>query len=231
MFAPGMPRTTPGTVRVRLTKFRPFSGSVWICSSLTVVPSSEDEVWTSGEAPVTVIDSWTAPISRRMLTRNFWSTPNATSGTVTVLKPESSAFTVYLPVGNEGTVYSPFESVTTIRVRPVPVFVSVTEAPGMTAPDESVMTPMMVPVTACAASERGSRLAAMIRPMTTLFTFDLHARASRRDAIDGCPRVHSSKIDGNRACDGDTTSAIPLPGQLRRHAVDRPGYIDRRHHL
>src|SRR5439155_339686 len=87
MFAPGMPRTTPGTVRVRLTKFRPFSGSVWICSSLTVVPSSDDEVWTSGEAPVT----------------------------------------------------------------------------------------------ACAASEPGSRLAAMIRPSTALFTFVLHAPASRRD--------------------------------------------------
>ena len=27
MFAPGMPRRTPGTVRVRLTKLRPLSGS------------------------------------------------------------------------------------------------------------------------------------------------------------------------------------------------------------
>ncbi len=63
MFAPGMPRTTPGTVRVRFTKFRPFSGSVLICSSWTVVPSSDEEICTSGEAPLTVTVSDTAPIS------------------------------------------------------------------------------------------------------------------------------------------------------------------------
>ena len=60
MFAPGMPRTTPGTVRVRLTKLRPLSGSCRICSSLTVVPSSDEDVCTSGEAPVTVMVSETA---------------------------------------------------------------------------------------------------------------------------------------------------------------------------
>jgi hypothetical protein len=69
MFAPGTPRTTPGTVRVRLTKLRPFNGSVLICSSETVVPSSDVEVWMSGDAPVTVTDSSTAPTSSFRLTR------------------------------------------------------------------------------------------------------------------------------------------------------------------
>ena len=48
MFPPGVPRRMPGTVRVRLTKLRPFRGSVLICSSTTVVPRSEDEVCRSG---------------------------------------------------------------------------------------------------------------------------------------------------------------------------------------
>ena len=50
MLAPGMPRSTPGTVRVRLTKLRPLSGSASICSLVTVVPSSDEEVCTSGDS-------------------------------------------------------------------------------------------------------------------------------------------------------------------------------------
>src|SRR5258708_857374 len=102
------------------------------------------------------------------------------SGTVMVLKPESSALTVYLPVGSDGAVYSPAASVVRERWNPVPVFVSVTVAPGMTAPVESVITPMIVPVTACAARLAGSRHAAIARPNRALFTFVLHAPAMRR---------------------------------------------------
>src|SRR5438132_14109709 len=67
---------------------------------------------------------------------------------VTFLNPVSSTSTVYLPVGICGAVYSPAESVVTVRVRPVAVCVSVTVAPGMTAPVVSVTVPRMVPVTA-----------------------------------------------------------------------------------
>src|SRR5439155_23334939 len=105
------------------------------------------------------------------------------SGLVTVLNPESSAFTEYVPVGSDGAVYSPFESVLTTRTRPVLVLVSVTVAPGITAPVESVISPMMVPVTACAASATGSNHAATTRPRTALFTFVLHAPATRRCTI------------------------------------------------
>ena len=71
MFAPGMPRSTPGTVRVRLTKLRPFSGSASICSLVTVVPSSDEDVWSSGAAASTLTDSVIAPTSslRSMRTR------------------------------------------------------------------------------------------------------------------------------------------------------------------
>src|SRR5207245_10873110 len=150
-----------GTVRVRLTKLRPLSGSVLICSSGTVVPSSDDDVCTSGEAPVTVIISLTAPTASLMLIRTCWSTPRSTSDNVTFLTPVSSAATEYLPVGSDGAVYSPLVSVVTVREIPVPVFVSVTVAPGTTAPESSVTTPRIVPVTACAASEAGIRHAAM----------------------------------------------------------------------
>ncbi len=58
-------------LRVRLTKLRPFSGRASICSLLTVVPSSDEEVWTSGVSAVMLTDSVIAPTSslRSMRTR------------------------------------------------------------------------------------------------------------------------------------------------------------------
>ena len=108
MLAPGIPRSTPGTVRVRLTKLRPLSGSASICSLVTVVPSSDEEVWTSGDSAWMVTDSESAPTSSLTSMRTRWSTPSSTSDMVTVLKPEISAATVYLPVGSDGAEYSPF---------------------------------------------------------------------------------------------------------------------------
>src|SRR5262245_7863315 len=187
MFAPGMPRTTPGTVLVRLTKLRPLSGSVLICSSWTVVPSSDVATCTSGEAAATVTVSATVPTSSRAFTRTFVSTVSSMSESVAVLNPGSSATILYLPVGSEGAVYSPAWSVTMVRVRPVPWFVSVTVAPGTAAPDVSVTVPRIVPVTAWAARPTGRRHSATTRPNTTLFTFFLHAPAERRGTIPWLP--------------------------------------------
>ena len=94
MLPPGVPRRMPGTVRVRLTKFRPLSGSVLICSSTTVVPSSEDEVWRSGVSAWISTTSVMAPSSRARSMRTFWSTPSCTLVFETFLKPVSSAVTV-----------------------------------------------------------------------------------------------------------------------------------------
>jgi hypothetical protein len=63
MFAPGMPRRTPGMVRVRLTKLRPLSGNASICAACTVVPSSEELVWSKGLVASTLTDSVIAPTS------------------------------------------------------------------------------------------------------------------------------------------------------------------------
>src|SRR5204862_1650584 len=110
------------------------------------------------------------------------------SASVTVLNPDSSALTWYLPVGRLGAVYSPAESLTTVRVNPVPELVSVMVAPGMTAPVLSVTVPRMVPVTAWAASDADSRPTAMMRPNPILFTCVLHAPAERRRVQQLSPR-------------------------------------------
>src|SRR5262249_32966679 len=101
-----------------------------------------------------------------------------------------SATSRYLPVGRDGAVYSPTASVTIVRVRPVPRLVSVTVAPGTAAPVLSVTVPSTVPVTACAATGRGIRLATTTRPSTTLFTFALHAPPERRGAS---PTIQNQK--------------------------------------
>src|SRR6185369_5551092 len=106
---------------------------------------------------------------------------------VIVLNPDNSAATVYLPVGSDGAVYSPLVSATTTRVSPVLTFFNVTVVPGITAPELSVMVPRMVPVTACAASDAGSKPATSRRPSATLFTFSLHAPAERRGTVQQTP--------------------------------------------
>ena len=74
-------------MRVRLTKFRPLSGSASICEALTVVPSSDEEVCSSGVSAVTLTDSVMAPTSCLTLMRTRWSTPTSTFESATVLKP------------------------------------------------------------------------------------------------------------------------------------------------
>src|SRR4030095_14467201 len=76
---------------------------------------------------------------------------------VIFLNPDSSAVTVYLPVGSDGAAYSPELSVVTVRVNPVPVCVSVTVAPGTMEPVEATTLPRTVPVTAWARAAEGTR--------------------------------------------------------------------------
>ena len=75
-------------VRVRLTKLRPLSGSVLICSSTTVAPSSEEEVWRSGVSAWISTASVIAPSSSFRSMRTFWSTPRCTFVFEAFLKPD-----------------------------------------------------------------------------------------------------------------------------------------------
>ena len=168
MFAPGTGRSTPGIVRVKLTKLRPFSGRASICSFATVVPSSELLVWMSGVSAWMVTDSAICPTSSLRSTLTFWSTPTWTLARLTFLKPLSSAVTLYVPVGISGAVYSPLESESTLRVKPLSVFTRFTVAPGSAPPLESRTVPRIVPVTACAASGCGSSAATKAKPIATI---------------------------------------------------------------
>src|SRR5437899_1109369 len=52
----------------------------------------------------------------------------------------------YVPGGRLGALYAPASSVTRVREVPLSTFVIVTDAPGINAPDASVMLPRIRPV-------------------------------------------------------------------------------------
>ena len=94
MLAPGTGRSTPGIVRVRLTKLRPFSGNDSICSFWIVVPSSELLDWMSGVSAWIVTASVICPSSSFRSALTFWSTPRWTFARLVFLKPLISAVTL-----------------------------------------------------------------------------------------------------------------------------------------
>src|SRR6266436_5444237 len=55
----------------------------------------------------------------------------------------------YVPGGRLGALYAPASSVTRVREVPLSTFVIVTDAPGINAPDASVMLPRIRPVFPC----------------------------------------------------------------------------------
>src|SRR5438128_9012998 len=108
------------------------------------VPTVAFDVSTSGETPVTSVCSEIVPNSSVKLTRAVWFTCNSTS-LVAVLKPSSSLFTVYGPGGSAGKSYRPTSLLEVVRVALVALLITVTVAPGTTAPVESFTSPVMVP--------------------------------------------------------------------------------------
>jgi hypothetical protein len=66
---------------------------------------------------------------------------SVTAFSTAVLKPISATVTEYVPPGIEGTVKPPSLPVTALYSAPVPLFLILTSAPGMTAPDESTTVP------------------------------------------------------------------------------------------
>ena len=85
----------PGTVRVRLTKLRPLSGRDLICSSTTVVPRSEEAVWSSGvSAWISTTSVICAELQHHVHADALVDAQPARSSATTFLKPVSSALTV-----------------------------------------------------------------------------------------------------------------------------------------
>ena len=108
------------------------------------VPTVAFEVSTSGDTPTTVALSWMVASSSAKLTRKTCCTRNSRSRTP-VLKPSSSAVTLYAPGGSAGKSNSPAELVTVVRVALVALFTTVTDAPGSKAPLPSLTSPEIVP--------------------------------------------------------------------------------------
>src|SRR5436309_1100417 len=65
---------------------------------------------------------------------------------ITVLNPAREASTVYAPVGTSPNEYDPAPFVTVERLKPVFSFLTVTVAPGTTAPVLSVTVPRRLAV-------------------------------------------------------------------------------------
>ena len=176
---------------------RPLRGRLSIVLPSTVTLRSDEPVCTSGVSAWIVTASVIWPSSSLKSVRIFWSTPTCTLDMLVFLNPLISAVTLYDPVGSKGAVYSPLGSLTTLRVKPVAVFASVTVAPGSAAPDESYTVPNMVPLTAWAAAGRGDsqarRATATTAHRSTLMVHDCFIISSASDTCASAAVVGDAK--------------------------------------
>ena len=78
---------------MNLVKLRSSTGRSVSCLLSNLVETSARSTFSSGEPPVTITSSDTAPIASVNVTGVCASTPTVTAGTTAVLKPDSSAFT------------------------------------------------------------------------------------------------------------------------------------------
>src|SRR5438094_5636958 len=84
-----------------------------------------------------------------------WFTKSVNSAWVTVAKPSPVTSSVYLPGGMSSRTYSPVVLVVAVFFKEVSVFVNVTVAPGMTAPEGSFTVPLTEAVERCASARDG----------------------------------------------------------------------------
>ena len=158
-------------------KFLPFKGRSAIVPGCSVPPRTAVVVSTSGTSSVTVTFSEIAPGSREKSIFSSRPTSNTTFGRSMLLKPVSSARIRYVPGRRLGALYAPASSVVRTRDVPLSTSVTVTLAPPMTAPDESVMLPRIRPIFACENTGTEIRNTERHRPRTT---FGAELRRSSR---------------------------------------------------
>ena len=112
-------------------------------------------------------------------------------------------------------MYSPFALVTTLRLKPVPVFTSVTVAPGTTAPVESFTIPRIVPVTAWAPAGGGARQHRMANPSRVAARPLVEARSAHIVSFDVTRRVPSWNHSGLSWSD-QSSRGPPGPAPMTR---------------
>src|SRR5512138_116816 len=145
--------TAAPAIATNSTAFRPLSGSARI--SLFCTTSLIPELWTStsGAAPSTVTDSASVPTPSTGLITSAAPTCITIPVCTYVRKPCSIASMRYGPTGRFVRTYDPLSLVTSLRVNPVSVCVTVTVTPGSTAPLSSVTRPLSCAVESCADAE------------------------------------------------------------------------------
>ena len=132
----------PGREVSESSALRLVSGRLVICAAVRFVAIDGVCVCTtSALSPVTVTFSSRVPTDNTTFTDAGIAAFSVTSLRVAVLNPISDTVTEYVPPGSEGTVKPPSLADTALNSAPVPVFLTLTSAPGMTPPDESTTVP------------------------------------------------------------------------------------------
>ena len=93
------PSLAPGVNCTILMMLRPTIGAFWTVSAVSLEDTRDVSVCSSGVSPATVTLSLTAPNSSLTSTRALSPVPSVTRA-VWVLKPVSSVFISYTPIGN-----------------------------------------------------------------------------------------------------------------------------------
>src|SRR5215204_3929939 len=133
------------------------SGSSLTCRSVTLSCETGVSVWMTGaESAVTLTTSPTPPTSSLISTLRVICTPTRTSLSVAVLKPPASTVRRYGAAGSCGKVKLPSSLVFASAGVLVSVVVTVTFAPGTTAPLGSTTRPVIEPRSLWARAEAPS---------------------------------------------------------------------------
>src|SRR5580658_7532253 len=117
-------------------------GASFTSSGSRVVPMVGDVVSSEIAVSFTFTVSPAEPGCKVMLTVEILATSTVT-WLWTFLNPGESTWTEYVPGSNPTTVNVPIEVVAVAETTPVDVLVTVTLAPGITAPDESATVPLI----------------------------------------------------------------------------------------
>src|SRR5262245_45307999 len=132
----------PGSDVKESSALRLVSGRLVICVPLKLVAIDGDCVCTTRAlSPMTVTFSSSAPTCKVTFTVAGTAALSVTSFRTDVLNPMSETVTENTPPGSEGIVNPPSDPGTASFCSPVPLFLTTTLAPGMTAPDESTTVP------------------------------------------------------------------------------------------
>ena len=131
----------PGSSGTKSSTLRDVSGISEICLTLTVTESADDCVCTISAPADTCTTSARSPTSSVARTVAGVAAFTFTLLRTARLKPVSEMLTSYVPGLIAGMLNVPFSDVTALNVPPVPMFFTMTSAPGIRLPEESTTVP------------------------------------------------------------------------------------------